>query len=170
MLDGIHNARGHTLVELLAVSGIVAILAGAAVPAFANLLLDSRRNAAVNTALHAANFARQQAAIRGEWIRLCGTQNGIDCSGNGDWSAGLLVADDNTALRRNLPLRGPRAGPRIRSNRATVRFEGGSAFASPATLTICDRRGAVAARTVIISASGRARVSQRDAADRAIAC
>lgn len=170
MPDRFSRPKGHTLVELLAAFGIVAVIVGAAVPTFANLLQDSRRNAAISTALHAVQLARQLAAIRGEPMRLCGTRDERDCSGHADWSMGLLVADEQDALRRSLPIRSQARGPQIRSNRSTIRFEAGSGFASPATLTICDRRGAAAARAVIISRSGRPRVSERDASGRPIAC
>ena len=170
MLDRITGSRGHTLTELLTVFSIVAIIATAAVPAFTDLLLDSRRNAAVTTALHAVNLARQLAALRGESIRLCGTRNERECSGRTDWSAGLLLVNDGDDLRRSLPLAAASRAPQVRSNRAAVSFEGGSGFASPATLTICDRRGAPAARALIISRSGRPRVSERDASDRPLTC
>ena len=170
MLDRIPETQGHTLPELLAVFGIAAIIAGSAVPAFRNLLLDSRRNAAVTTTLHAVNLARQLAAIRGQPIHLCGTRDQQECSGRTNWSTGLLVADDGSALRRSLPFTNPARAPEIRANRATVSFEGGSGYASPATLTICDRRGSQAARAIIISRSGRPRINDRDASDRQLTC
>jgi len=170
MLDRITGSRGHTLTELLTALGVVAIIAAAAVPAFTHLLLDSRRNAAITTAMHAVNLARQLAAIRGESIRLCGTRDERECSERTDWSAGLLLTNEGDDLRRSLPLAASSRAPRIRSNRAAVSFEGGSGFASPATLTICDRRGAAAARALIISRSGRPRVSERDASDRPLTC
>lgn len=170
MLDRITRSRGHTLTELLAVLGVVAIVAAAAVPAFSRLLLDSRRNATITSAMHAVNLARQLAAIRDEAIRLCGTQNDRACSGGTDWSGSLLLANDNDDLLRVLPLAAAARAPRVRSNRTAVRFEGGSGFASPATLTICDRRGSRAARALIISRSGRPRVSDRDASDRPLTC
>lgn len=170
MLDRIVRSRGQTLTELLTVLAVIAIVAGAAVPAFTGLVLDSRRNAALTTAMHAVNLARQLAAIRGEAIRLCGTQDAYQCSGRTDWSTGLLIANDGENLRRSLPLAAASRVPRIRSNRAIVRFEGDSSFASPATLTICDRRGATAARALIISRSGRPRISERDASDRPLTC
>ncbi len=58
----------------------------------------------------------------------------------------------------------------IHSNRSTISFEGGSGFATPATLTVCDRRGARAARAVIVSRSGRPRTSDRDGSDGALTC
>lgn len=170
MLDIVTGSRGHTLVELLAAFGAVAIIAAAAVPAFSTLLLDSRRNAAIITAMHAVNLARQFAAIRGESIRLCGSHDARECSGRTDWSTGLLLANDGDDLRRSLPLAAASQVPQIRSNRTVISFEGGSGFASPATLTICDRRGTTAARALIISRSGRPRVSARDASNRPIAC
>ncbi len=170
MVDRIIRVRGHTLIELLVVFAIVAILAGAAVPAFHHLLLDSRRNAAITTAMHVVQLGRQLAAVRGRPIHLCGSSDASECSGDGDWSSGFLLTDDGTGLRRKLPLDSARRALHIRSNRATVDFEGGTGFASPATLTICDRRGGTAARAVIISRSGRPRISERDASERPLRC
>ena len=170
MLDRITRPGGHTLTELLTVLGMVAIIAAAAVPAFSRLLLDSRRNATVTSAMHAVNLARQLAAIRDEPIRLCGTQDERACSGRTDWSGSLLLANDSDDLLRVLPPAAATRAPRVRSNRPAVRFEGGSGFASPATLTICDRRGSRAARALIISRTGRPRVSDRDASDRPLTC
>lgn len=170
MFDSIAGPRGHTLVELLVMFGIVAAISAAAVPTFSNLLLDSRMNAAVTTSMHAVNLARQFSATRSETIQLCGSDDQRACSGGEDWTGGLLLSDDGEAFRRSLPLAAIEGTPRLRSNRAIVLFEGGSGFASPATLTICDRRGARAARAVIISRTGRPRVSGRDASERALAC
>jgi type IV fimbrial biogenesis protein FimT len=158
------------LTELLVMFGIVAVIAGAAAPAFSNLLLDSRMNAAITTSMHAVNLARQFSATRGEAIRLCGSDDEQSCTGRADWSSGLLLADDAERFRRNLPLAAGNGAPRMRSNRAIVSFEDNGSFATPATLTVCDRRGAAAARAVIISRSGRPRVSERDASDRPLAC
>ncbi len=150
--------------------GIVAIIAAAAAPAFSNFLLDTRMTAAVTTAMHAVNLARQFSAARSEAIRLCGTDDERACTGRSDWSTGLLLADDREFVRRSLPFSAGNGAPRIRSNRAIVNFEGGSGFASPATLVVCDRRGTAAARAIIISRSGRPRISDRDASDRPLAC
>ncbi|MGH8250112.1 MAG: GspH/FimT family pseudopilin [Steroidobacteraceae bacterium] len=163
-------SRGHTLPELLVTFGIVAVIAVAAVPTFANLLLDSRRTAMVTTAMHAINLARQLAAVRGETMLLCGTADQLACSGHANWSTGLLILDEGDRLRRSIPLATATRAPQMRANRVALNFEGGSGFASPATLTICDRRGADAARAIIISRSGRPRVSARDASDRPLAC
>lgn len=162
--------RGHTLPELLAMLAIAAVIAGAAVPVFSNLLLESRMNAALSTAMHAVNLARQFSATRSEALRLCGSDDARACSGRTDWTRGLLIADAADRFRESVLVSGGAGAPRIRSNRAAIDFEGGSGFATPATLTICDRRGSRAARAVIVSRSGRPRSSDRDASDRALAC
>lgn len=158
-----------TLVELLVVLGIVAAIAGFAAPLFTGLLLDSRRTGAVATALHGVNLARQLAAVRGETMRLCGSRDARQCSGATDWSSGLLVADTLDSPQRSLPIPGGGVST-IRANRRDVTFEAGTGFATPATLTICDRRGGPSARAIIISRTGRPRVSGRDAGDGPIAC
>jgi Tfp pilus assembly protein FimT len=170
MIVSLRHAAGHTLPELLSVLGIAAILAAAAVPLFSTLLLDSRMNAAVATTMHAVNLARQFSTTRGETIRLCGSTDQRACSGTADWSAGLLLTDDGGRFRQGLGLAGGGGAPRLRSNRAILSFEAGSGFATPATLVVCDRRGARAARAVIVSRAGRPRASLRDASDRALSC
>jgi type IV fimbrial biogenesis protein FimT len=170
MVPSYRHVAGHTLPELLSVLGIAAILAAAAVPLFSALLLDSRMNAAIASAMHAVNLARQFSATRSETIRLCGSPDARGCSGTADWSAGLLLADDEGRFRQGVGLDGGPGAPQLRSNRATLSFEAGTGFATPATVVVCDRRGAPAARAVIVSKSGRPRVSLRDGSDRPLSC
>lgn len=160
--------RGHTLAELLVVLALAAILAGLAMPAFAGLLQDSRRDAIVHGLLHAVHTARQLAALRGEDLRLCGSADQQRCSGSTNWSGGLLVTDAAGTVWRSQPA--AVGAPRLRSNRTVIGFEAGTSFATPATIVVCDRRGAAAARAVIVSRSGRPRVSDRDASNRPLQC
>lgn len=170
MLYRLPACLGVTLVELAVVLALIAIVAGYAVPAFHGLLLDSRRNASVVATLHAVNLARQLAAIRGNGVRLCGSTDSQSCTGRTDWTAGLLVTDDGDSLRRHLPLAARQSSFSVRANRGDIAFEGGSGFATPATVIICDRRGGRAARAIIISRSGRARVSATDPGGRPLSC
>lgn len=149
---------------------IAAVIATAAVPVFSNLLLETRMNAAVSTAMHAVNLARQFSATRSEPIRLCGSDDAHECSGREEWAGNLLLADAAERFRESLLLGTGDGAPRIRSNRPEIDFEGGSGFATPATITICDRRGNRAARAVIVSRSGRPRSSDKDGSSRALTC
>lgn len=163
-------SHGYTLLELLVALALAAILATIAYPGFADWLLDSRRDAIVTSALHAVHAARQFAATRDESIELCGTLDALHCSGGDDWSNGLLVVGVDGVVHRNLPALRQDQGPTLRSNRDIIHFEPGTSFASPATITICDRRGSQSARAVIVSRSGRPRVSKRDASNRELRC
>ena len=156
--------------ELLAMLGIASILAVAAVPVFSNLLLESRMTAAIATVTHAVNLARQLSTTRSVLIRLCGSEDERSCSGRPDWTVGLLLVDEGESFHQGVPFSGGNGAPRVRSNRSTLSFEAGSGFATPATLTLCDRRGTRAARSVIVSRSGRPRSSDRDASDKALSC
>lgn len=169
-MPGNARSNGHTIPELLAMLGIASILALTAVPVFSNLLLEARMSAAVATAMHAINLARQLSATRSELFRLCGSDDERSCSGRPDWSTSLLLIDERESFRQGVSLSTGNGTPRIRSNRATLSFEAGSGFATPATLTLCDRRGTSAARSVIVSRSGRPRTSNRDASDKALSC
>lgn len=160
MPDRVAIAGGHTLVEMLVVLGLAALLAAFAVPSFASWLQDSRRDAAVISVLHAVHLARQIAATQGQAAELCGGSADRRCNGLRDWTGGLLVSGGNGGFQREWPASAGRGTPRLRSNRSVVRFEGGTGFASPATITVCDRRGSQAARAVIISRSGRPRVDR----------
>lgn len=149
---------------------MAAIIAVAAVPSFSRLLLESRMRAAVSTSLHAVNLARQLAATRGESFLLCGSADGLECGEDEDWSQGLLIRSDNGATRIAVDFGGKARGFRLRSNRADIRFEPGSGFATPASLALCDRRGSPAARAVIVSRAGRPRASERTASGAPIPC
>jgi type IV fimbrial biogenesis protein FimT len=153
----------------MAMLGIAAVIAAAAVPVYSNLVLESRMNAAVTTTLHAVNVARQFSATRSQPVSLCGIGPTDGCSESLDWSAGFLLTGEPDLYRHRLGLAGA-GGPRIRSNRLSLDFQAGTGFATPATVTLCDRRGTRAARAVIVSRSGRPRSSARDASDRALSC
>ena len=163
-------SNGFTLIELLVALALTAILATVAYPGFSAWLLDSRRDAFVTTALHAVHAARQFSAVRAVSVELCGTLDATHCSGAPDWSSGLLVVGEDGTVFRSLPSQRSSNGPTIRSNRAAIRFEPGTSFASPATMTVCDRRGDRAARAIIVSRSGRPRVSERDGSNRVLQC
>lgn len=156
MTEEMTAPRGHSLVELMVALGLVAVLATTAVPSLSRWLLDLRRDSAVAATMHALHVARQLAAVRAQAVSLCGSRDGETCSGGTDWSGGLLVATGDGRPPRVIALA---PAPSLRSNRAEIRFEAGSGHASPATLTVCDRRGRDAARAVVVSRSGRPRAT-----------
>jgi type IV fimbrial biogenesis protein FimT len=148
--------RGVTLLELLVGLGIVAILAGLAVPGFA----AAQRRAAVRSAAFELMASLQQTRASS----LLESRPGVLCPGDsggclgplasaGGWRSYLEIAGRPESLRHHeLP-----AGVVLVVSRAPLRFWPGTLTASPATLTICDRRGIAAPRAIVVSQTGRAR-------------
>ncbi len=166
-------AHGHglSLLELLVALSIMVILAAMAAPSFREYLRNCQRSAVVNAVVHAIHAARTSAASSGTPVVLCGTEDLAHCSGDGDWSTGLIRRPDLDAAEAAQVIQFPAAMPRrLTSNRAEVRFLPRAAAATTATLVFCDDRGSRAARAIIISRTGRPRVSDRTAGGGLLAC
>lgn len=165
--------RGFTLVELLVVIVLLAIAMALAAPAFRDLLRDVRRAAVLGTLSHAMHAARTAAASSGRSIRLCATRDGRSCSGETRWGPGLLqrpASDEPAALLRVIPLPTGRGAPIVVANRDFVEFAPLAPAATTATVTVCDDRGAAEARALIVSRTGRLRVSDRSASGAPLTC
>ncbi|MCU0975843.1 MAG: GspH/FimT family pseudopilin [Steroidobacteraceae bacterium] len=167
------GAKGLTLVEMLVVVAVLAAGATLVAPAFRDLLRDTRRAAALTALSHALQAARTTAASSGRSIRVCGTLDGRSCSGSTRWGPELLqrpAAGEAAALSRIVALPAGRGAPTVRANRAYIDFAPLAPSATTATITVCDDRGPPAARALIVSRTGRLRVSDRSASGEPLAC
>lgn len=174
-LDG----GGFTLWELLWALALGGVAFGLAVPSFTTFLLDARRTADINALVLAVQIARSEAAKRGRDVVLCKTADQLRCGGNDlDFSAGWMVfvnLDDKSPPHRSpteplLYVHEPELEGRIASNRAFYEFRVGGRRSTNGTVIFCDRRGAKAARAVVVSYTGRPRVSERDGDGRPLSC
>ena len=173
------NSAGVTFVELLISLSLIAIVGTLAAPGFSNLLYDSRRTATVNDFFHALFLARSAAITRGKVVSVCRSTDRETCAGRAvPWTAGWIVfANDD---RDEPPQRDPgedliaaySGWPRgeITSNRAAYSFRPHMQGVVNGTIVFCDPRGSAHARAIIISHSGRPRVSRRGANNEALRC
>lgn len=171
--------RGVTLTELVFTLAIVAGILGWAVPTFGEIGRNAARTREVNQFIHAIYLARGEAIKRNGVVSLCPTRDGKRCGGSGTpWHGGWLVFvnldRDQPAVRDNgeplLRVYPNWADGRIKANRTTLSFRTFGQLGVTATFTFCDDRGPKAARAVIISQTGRPRVSDRSASGGMLNC
>jgi len=171
--------RGYTLIELMFALAILAGLLAWSVPTFGDLRRNAARTTAVNEFVQAVYFARSEAIKRNGVVSLCPSRDAQSCDAAGaPWHAGWIVFinhdRDNPAVRDGSePLLRTHAAwttGRIVANRTTLSFRPYGQSGVTATVVFCDDRGARDARAVIISQTGRPRVTGRDASGGALSC
>jgi type IV fimbrial biogenesis protein FimT len=174
----VRRNRGFTLWELLCTLAIAAVVFGAGVPAFADFLLDGRRTADINALVLAVQLARSEAAKRGHPVIVCATADRQHCERDQRrFDAGWMVyvnVDDEYPPERSpdeplLYAHSPELTGTITSNRPFYEFRP-ARRSTNGTVVFCDRRGAPAARAVIVSYTGRPRVDTRDGDGRPLQC
>jgi type IV fimbrial biogenesis protein FimT len=158
---------GVTLIELLFSMGLLALLAGLAVPGFRLSLRAAAVRSATFELLVGLQQARANSILESRPGQLCPTDSAGHCLAAGApaeaWRS-FLELDRSAAGESGAghqPL-GGQALPRgvvIRATRSPIRFWPTAHAASTGTLTICDRRNEVPPRAIVISQSGRPRLS-----------
>jgi type IV fimbrial biogenesis protein FimT len=173
------RSNGLTLPELITSLAIVAVAGTLAIPSFNNLRLDSERARMVNSFVHSLFLARSESIKRGEVVTICPSWDGESCANPGtSWHIGWIVfantsrsdVDTRDPGEDIIHVQGPWTAGTIRSNRSSYAFRPHRQGVPNGTLVFCDRRGSEHARAVIVSQTGRPRVSQRDASRRPLQC
>lgn len=165
------SGRGFTLIELSLSLALLAGLGLLAAPGLGRYLRDCRQAATIHALTHAVHAARAMAAARGEAVELCPTPDGERCLEKLDWSGSLLFrpAGGGPAIRVvTLPADVGRQS--VRANRYAMRFQPLARAATTTTVVVCDDRGAGSARAVVVSRSGRPRVTDRDPSGQPLSC
>lgn len=167
-----------TLLELLAAFAVLAVVLTLAVPSVHGLLLEARMAGSVNSLVHAIHLARQAAHQDLRDVVVCRSISGSSCAPTGDWSSGWLAfvnrdGDDPPVVDPGEPVL--HATQRqdltsIASNRLAYVLRPFPLRATNGTLVFCDERGARGARAIILSYTGRPRVSTRTAGGQPLSC
>jgi type IV fimbrial biogenesis protein FimT len=171
--------RGYTLPELVFTMAIAVGLLGWGVPTFRDLQRNAARTREVNQFIQAVYLARSEAIKRNRVVSLCPSLDAEDCAPAGtNWQTGWIVFvngdRDAPAVRdadeQLLRVYAPWTGGSLTANRTTLSFRPFGQMGVTATFTFCDDRGSPAARAVIISQTGRPRVSDRSASNALLTC
>ncbi len=160
--------RGFTLAELLVAMTISAMLLALAAPGFARQRGEAALRAASNQTLAALQLARRIALARGQSVTVCPSTDGVVCGFAGqEW---LLFANapggadsrreaaDELLQRWTLP-----RGVVVTGTRGYAAFQPRPGAAATVTFEFC-HRATPTALAIVVSQTGRPRVSRENAA------
>lgn len=164
------HARGYTLYELAMTVAIAALILTIGLPSFGGLVADKRLRAETDALFHAVHRARKASIARRRVVSLCPSPDGRTCVPGTDWSAGWILFVNGD--RDNPPqvdageklLATHRVDERVQiaANRRGFTLRATHLRATNGTLVICDRTGRAEARALVVSYTGRPRVTYED--------
>lgn len=148
---------GFTLIELMVTVAVIGVLAVVAVPAMTGLVNAYRLNGAAGELQTAVQLARSEAVRRNVPVTLCGSADGLTCSGATAWNRWIVRGRDPGTVNTVDILRDetPAGGLQVSGPAAGIVFRSSGRIDAQAAVTTCmpvsnpgDNRRAV---TVMIS-------------------
>lgn len=164
------DAGGYSLYELIITVGIAALALSLGVPSFGKMLADHRLKVEVDALFHAVHLARKESVVRRCAVTLCPSKDGQNCTASFDWSAGWIMFVNRN---RDTPATRDPGEPllhrfsvslhnQVTANRRSFSFRSTVLRATNGTFILCDRARRAAPRALIVSYTGRPRVSRID--------
>jgi len=163
------SSKGFTLIELLITIAIMIILTSTATSGFSSLYTSSAITTSINTFVAHLQLARSESIKRGVRVVICPSRNKTSCTGGVRWDTGFILYTDTNRNRMldsdEVLLRTSQAthhSIQIRSTpgRTKLTFQPtGLSPGSNATIRFCPPHGMGQPKALIISNSGRPRVS-----------
>lgn len=173
------QGQGFTLFELIVTVSLLAVLSSLAIPPFSDLLARSQISATSNLLLSHIQLARIRSILDSSTVVICPTHDGQTCQADStNWSSGWMVFRDS---HYQLPLRLEASDDILAAHHSSkhttvsttlshVRYSPNGS-ASNGTLVLCSqRKSSSPSRAVIISITGRARVSGKAADGSVLNC
>lgn len=173
-----NKARGFSLYELLMTLTLVAIIVGLGLPSFAGIIARNRLHVEINALFHAIHVARKESIMRRRVVSLCPSLDGLSCEPGRDWSTGWLMFENSD---KDEPPRRDKGEPllqthivgenvRIMANRRGFTLRATQKRATNGTFVVCDVAGRVAPVALVVSYTGRPRVTQETRSGDAYSC
>lgn len=171
------SGRGFTFIEFLVTLLLLSILANMAAAGMQRLRARISMNTSINSMLHAVHEARSRALTTGDEVVLCPSNGGLRCDAGRSWHNGWLVfqtavsgrqqpgAADTTLLTGD-----SEAGLRITANRRAFVLRPFGRRSSNGTLMFCNPQALTEPRALIISYTGKPRVSATTATGQPLNC
>ena len=171
-------AGGYSLYELIITIGLVALVMSLGVPSFGRMLADHRLRVEVDALFHAVHLARKESVVRRRAVTLCPSRDGQNCEPGFDWSDGWIMfvnldRDAPAARDSDEPLLQRFSGTldnQVVANRRSFSFRTTALRATNGTFIFCDKGRRASARALVVSYTGRPRVSRIDRSGNSYKC
>ncbi len=169
---------GYSLYELIITIGLVALVMSLGLPSFGKILANHRLKAEVDALFHAVHLARKESVVRRRAVTLCPSHDGQNCEPQFDWSGGWIMfvnLDRDTPATRDSdePVLQRFSGishNTVTANRRSFSFRTTALRATNGTFIFCDKARRGVARALIVSYTGRPRVSRIDRSGKPYEC
>jgi type IV fimbrial biogenesis protein FimT len=156
--------RGVTLIELLVALAVAALLLALAAPGFGRQRAEAALRSATSQTMAGLHLARRLALARGQSVTVCPSADGRRCDfGGTEWllfandpngSQALREEDEELLRRWQLP-----AGVAVSGSRGYAAFQPRPGAAATVTFEFRHRGAPDAAKSVVVSQTGRPRVA-----------
>lgn len=172
---------GFTLIELVVTLAVVFIGLHHGMTWLQPVLVENRIVTRANTLLGMLQMARSEAIRHNRDVVICHSRDGLTCDRLADWTDSWIVFLDANRNRqrdptesilafRQAPDNGTRATYRAFGSRHYLTYRPDGRTRTNGTFTLCDPRFAEASRAVIVTKSGRPRISRKGPGGRALRC
>lgn len=162
--------KGFTLVELMITIAVASVLLGVGIPSLQQFMETNRRAAAVNLLVTSLQQARSTATARGARVVICQASSPAACdtAGTEDWSVGWLSFVDNDSdgvldagTDELLQYTQPQNNISMPANQRLFGYLPGFRGLSSGggTIAVCPTGDNADGRWVVVSATGRTRLS-----------
>ena len=163
--------NGFTLFEMIIGLSILSILTVYAIPNYQTFKQNSNMTHELNRLVRTINFARNQSIHLSQHTVLCASQSLTDCDGQSQWHLGWLVFADINRNKKydatdQLLLTEQKMKTELKAVssqfRSKIRFDRtGFSPGTNLTIRLCDHRGEVSGKSIVVSNVGRPRVTKK---------
>jgi type IV fimbrial biogenesis protein FimT len=171
---------GVTLIELVTVIAVLIITLGIALPGFSSFLASNQQTSLINQFATSLNHARYYAVQSSQTVVLCPSSDLKFCTGGIDWQQGYIsfidknynrLRDENEEILATTQIdRGDIQIQTSTGRRKITFYPSGSSPGSNVTIKFCSSLPNIQGKALILSNSGRTRLSKTASNGNNIAC
>jgi type IV fimbrial biogenesis protein FimT len=169
---------GYSLYELVITIAVASTVLAIGVPSFSSMMARNRQQVEINALFHAIHLARKESIMRREVVSICPSPDGDQCLPGRDWSMGWIMFNNRD---RDEPPHVDAGEPvlqhhtvsrtvRLSANRRGFTLRATFKRATNGTIVACDQAGRIAPKALVISYTGRPRVTLKKTSGQPYSC